>query len=1104
MKKHKKISGSKNILTFTLVSLVAFLTLLLIPRFSILANSNTDVVFTNPDKIVVEKDTSLENLPLPATIVGTNEVNANNDYNITWLSDTYDPQIIGEYLFKGTVVGYENSNITLIVEVQDTFETIPKVPTEEVDTLKPDESLGEQEIETPTQSLEVTDADEPVLLSGDPSSTIKEFLEDLDTVVVGIGTPFEDVVLPTTLSVQLMDDQIINVPLTWSTPTDYDSNIESNYIFTPTIAGYEIGDGVIIPSILLRIDDLVEVTPYAATMYVYNESQLVTALNNIDVNGIIYIGSSFTLTRQYAIAASKKFTIQSVNPSTIYTLTQSTAIPIESKTEPNVTNNTRHFLINGDITIKNLNLYGQDVTLPSVAFANGGLQVQGGGKLHLDNVTLSLNSDYRGGAIYGAGNSMIDIQNSFIINNKALYEYSGTGLVRTAMGGGIYANSNFTITNTVFEDNVSKGYGGAGLAIGPSGTVNISSSRFSKNNADFYNPYPDVPPNYGPGGSRGSGGAIHVTGKLIADDITLYNNNAYDTGAIYVNNSQPQYFGEAKITNSEIYDNYASNTTGGLTLVTGNELTTSTVRGNVSNGSIGGVKCTGCSINSASIETNSAITGNTGGLYLNTGSLSNTTISGNHTAGNGGGVYIDSLGASIYNDVIIDGNTADLNGAGIAIFTTELVQISQMEITNNEATLRGGGIYAPNNASISFGLATVDNNTAGEEGGGVYLGGLNSQLIVTISGTLNGNSAKSRGGGLYVEGTQSLISLGNTQVNNNTLTGTDGNNRGAAIFITPITGYSDPFPITNMPRLFIGSGTSFSGNNSNNRTGYPSNYLEFTNRSTFAFNGTYLNNDDINYGDAQYRVVYKANNGVATPDFEDSLPRGDDANETVMMDILSIEDTGFTNGTYVFVGWNTAEDGSGQMYQSGMEIEVAVVETLYAQWSDAITVTLKNDLTAVPNANSNINFSYTIQFLDSLNQPMANIDIPYSGSKTGIFELDEDGKATISLKDNEAIVMSGVSNSWKVEITQTFESFYTTTVEDNLGSGPVSSLSTGIVNLTNADRIFQFVNTRENIVPAGLEETTPTLWQPVLFLALVLLSTLYIVYVKNVLRRMQR
>ena len=62
-------------------------------------------------------------------------------------------------------------------------------------------------------------------------------------------------------------------------------------------------------------------------------------------------------------------------------------------------------------------------------------------------------------------------------------------------------------------------------------------------------------------------------------------------------------------------------------------------------------------------------------------------------------------------------------------------------------------------------------------------------------------------------------------------------------------------------------------------------------------------------------------------------------------ELLTLKQTGFKRGGYVFVGWNTEKDGSGTSYAPGDEITITEDIDLYAQWKadTAIDDPVNND-----------------------------------------------------------------------------------------------------------------------------------------------------------------
>ena len=90
---------------------------------------------------------------------------------------------------------------------------------------------------------------------------------------------------------------------------------------------------------------------------------------------------------------------------------------------------------------------------------------------------------------------------------------------------------------------------------------------------------------------------------------------------------------------------------------------------------------------------------------------------------------------------------------------------------------------------------------------------------------------------------------------------------------------------------------------------------------------------------AEYTVSYDANGGEV-PDGqsgpEPTVAPGDQAH--------TIAENTFANAGATFVGWNTAPDATGVMYQNGDEIRPTTDTVLYAIWHDSVTVTYENNV----------------------------------------------------------------------------------------------------------------------------------------------------------------
>lgn len=76
---------------------------------------------------------------------------------------------------------------------------------------------------------------------------------------------------------------------------------------------------------------------------------------------------------------------------------------------------------------------------------------------------------------------------------------------------------------------------------------------------------------------------------------------------------------------------------------------------------------------------------------------------------------------------------------------------------------------------------------------------------------------------------------------------------------------------------------------------------------------------------AQYSVTYDPNGGAGSMTDTEKYAKGAEA--TVMSN-------SFTNGTKVFLSWNTAADGTGTTYYPNSTVKITGDVTLYAQWGD--------------------------------------------------------------------------------------------------------------------------------------------------------------------------
>ncbi|MFC2116231.1 T9SS type A sorting domain-containing protein [Bacteroidota bacterium] len=256
------------------------------------------------------------------------------------------------------------------------------------------------------------------------------------------------------------------------------------------------------------------------------------------------------------------------------------------------------------------------------------------------------------------------------------------------------------------------------------------------------------------------GGALYIWGAE-AMEITARNNIAGDHGgAIYMTSEVPL----PVLTTAVLEDNECGDDGGGLYLNHG-MATGITATNNTSVDHAGGVY-----VNSvdASLE-NSTLTGNTagddgGGLYLNHSMATGITSTNNTSVDHAGGVYVNNE-SKLYNSTIT-GNYSGDDGGGIYQNDSACV-VQNCYIANNESFDHAGGIMVRGGAVIN---CIVDGNTAGDDGGGINMDssidtdtGDTTDITGVIGCVVTNNKCIDSGGGMSVQ----LGKVINTTISNN-------------------------------------------------------------------------------------------------------------------------------------------------------------------------------------------------------------------------------------------------------------------------------------------------------------------------------------------------
>jgi len=257
----------------------------------------------------------------------------------------------------------------------------------------------------------------------------------------------------------------------------------------------------------------------------------------------------------------------------------------------------------------------------------------------------------------------------------------------------------FTINNgitiTLKNLTLQNGNSNNGSAIYNEGTLIISDSTFTGNNATEY-----------------YGGTIYNTGTLTVSDSTFKHNNANVGGAITNWGS-----GNTTITSSSLYNNTAISGSGGAIFNYGGSaamtITDSTLYNNTASSSGGAIFNNGA---------NMAITDST--LY------NNTALHGGAISNQGGIITI--INSTLYNNTAYknapEGGSYFSYGGAIYNIHASIVTITNCTLYNNTATTNGGAIYYDGSVNITITSSSLYNNTA-NNGGAIYNKGTGSLTV---------------------------------------------------------------------------------------------------------------------------------------------------------------------------------------------------------------------------------------------------------------------------------------------------------------------------------------------------------------------------------------
>lgn len=465
--------------------------------------------------------------------------------------------------------------------------------------------------------------------------------------------------------------------------------------------------------------------------------------------------------------------------------------------------------------------------------------------------------------------------------HKIVYGGVITGGSSSTGGGGIFnSNGTFTMSGGNIVGNTAQSGGGVYVK-GANSTFTMTGGTISGNTAKG-----NGNPGCGGGVAMVSGSTFTMSGttaKIAGNTATSTGTNPSGAGGgVYVTNGASVTMSGGTIGGSDTNDKNTAITSGGGVYVTNGASVT-------------------MSGDTTSITGNST-TGNGGGVYIaapdsaaGTFTMNGGTIAQN-TSKCGGGVYVNAYGTNkgelIMTAGSICGNTATESGGGVHVqggsFTMSGGSIGgTTEADKNTAQSGGGGVYQNGGSFNMSGIASITGNMVTGEGGGVYMSGGSFTMTggsvtgntarnhggggvymssgsFTMSGTatISGNSANTNGGGVYICAENAV---GTFTMEGGEIFGNRANNRGGGVSMYGLD-YAAHFTMT---------GGSITGNSANDRSSNAAGggvLADGDNNSTFTVFGDVTIKDNVKSGDLT--------NGVYTGDKADNVLL-DNANDTI-------------------------------------------------------------------------------------------------------------------------------------------------------------------------------------------------------------------------------
>lgn len=410
---------------------------------------------------------------------------------------------------------------------------------------------------------------------------------------------------------------------------------------------------------------------------------------------------------------------------------------------------------NTSLSITNAVVTGNRTTAGSM---NGGGVFTNCRKVEISGSTITDNTcTNHGGGVYSYSYASLSIADSDISRN--ISSGNGAGVWFEADNDTNRAKQALTIKGSIIDSNTSGGNGGGVYTQAKIFTIGASETQTDSEGKPIRSSVSN--------NTAKIGGGIYQTQKMNESRLeisdTSINGNTANNG-----NGGGIYAGVRTLTAtlSEFSRNTATGDGGGVWFDindnTARDAMSLTVEGCTLDGNTSGSNGGGIYTNAKTVEIKAHTVG-TGEDTVTTG----TKISNCTTAKNGGGIYQnrDVEGSVLtVSGTDIKNNTAnstgnELGGGGVYA-NVRTMTLTDSEVSGNTAAKQGGGIYKNSSGNDRFLIvdhSTIKNNTAGDKGGGVYD---RSQLAlrngVEISGNRLTTNTAENCAGVFLENNRTL------------------------------------------------------------------------------------------------------------------------------------------------------------------------------------------------------------------------------------------------------------------------------------------------------------------------------------------------------------